>query len=162
MREVGIILIAAFAIDRIVRGLFFLLSYNPDLRGILNPESMRDPEQRAAAARLYRLVYAICAGYIGIVLVAGHMGIRLTKIAALDLDQSVGPVTGNLLDVVITGLLLSGGADGLAEALKLYSGKESKSPEGAERPIEITGKVVIEQAAAASAGAGGSRTAASS
>ena len=144
MREIGIILIAAFAIDRIVTGMFYLLSFNADLRATLDPDSLSDPTARAAAARLYRLVYSVCAGYLGIVIVAGVMGIRLSKIAAIPLDSSLGPVMGNALDVLVTGLLLVGGADRLAEALKLFGGDIKPAKE----PIEITGKVVLEQSLA--------------
>ena len=96
------------------------------------------------AAKLNRLVYSVCAGYLGIVIVAGVMGIRLSKIAAIQLDSSLGPVTGNALDVLVTGLLLVGGSDRLAEALKLFGGDTKPAKE----PIEITGKVVLEQSLA--------------
>ena len=142
MREIGIILIASFAIDRIVTGLFYLLSYNSELRALLDPDSVENPALKAGATRLYRLIYAVCAGYLGIIVVAGVMGIRLSKIAGLELDPQAGPATSDLLDILITGLLLTGGADRLAEGLKLYSGSPAKP---AQAPIEITGKVVLEQ-----------------
>ena len=143
MREVGVILIASFAIDRMVTGLFFLLSFHPDLRAVLDPDSLPDPAAKEDATRLCRLIYAVCAGYLSIVIVAGMMGIRLSKITGLELDPNAGSVMSTMLDVVVTGLLLIGGADRLAEALKLYGGKESKP----QAPIEITGKVVLEQGA---------------
>ena len=145
MREVGIILIAAFAIDRVVSGLFYLLSYNTQLRTILDPDSIEDPAEKAAAVKRYRIVYAVCAGYLGIVIVAGSMGIRLSRITGLELDAQAGTVTTTLLDILLTGLLLTGGADRLADALKLFGGKEPKTPPA---PIEITGKVVLEQGSA--------------
>jgi hypothetical protein len=141
MREIGIILIASFAIDRIVTGTFYLLSFNSELQAILDPDSVSDPGAKAAAAKLYRLIYSVCAGYLGIVIVAGVMGMRFSKIAGIPLEVSGGPVMGNVLDVLITGLLLVGGADRIAEALKLYGG--DTKPE--KTPIEITGKVSLEQ-----------------
>ena len=143
MREVGIILIASFAIDRIVTGIFYVLSYSPELRTILDPDSISDPGARASAAKLYRLVYSVCAGYLGIVIVASEMGIRLSKISGIPVDLPGGPVMGNVLDVVVTGLLLVGGADRLAEALKLFGGDAKP----AKAPLEITGKVIFEQSA---------------
>jgi hypothetical protein len=134
MREIGIILIASFAMDRIVMGLFFLLSYDPELKPVLDPQT---PE----ATRLFRLIYAICTGYLGIVIVAGVMGIRLSKIAGIPLDAAASPAMNNLLDVLVTGLLLTGGADRLAEALKLYGGDAKSSKE----PIEVKGRIVLEQ-----------------
>jgi hypothetical protein len=134
MREIGIILIASFAMDRIVTGLFFLLSYDPELKPVLDPQT---PE----ATRLFRLIYAICTGYLGIVIVAGVMGIRLSKIAGIPLDPAASPAMNNLLDVLVTGLLLTGGADRLAEALKLYGGDAKSNKE----PIEVKGRIVLEQ-----------------
>jgi hypothetical protein len=128
MREIGIILIPSFAIDRIVTGVFYLLSYNPELKAILDPQS-------AEATRLYQLVYGICAGYLGIVIVAGVMGIRISKIAGIPLDANVSPIMNSLLDVPVTGLLLTGGADRLAEGLKLFGERKTL-----KEPIEIKGK----------------------
>ncbi|MGA3040629.1 MAG: hypothetical protein ABSF54_07560 [Bryobacteraceae bacterium] len=130
MREIGIFLLASFAIDRIVTGMFYLLSFNSELSAILDPD-----------AKLHRLIYAVCAGYLGVVVVAGVMGVRLSKISAIPLDSSAGPAVSNLLDVLITGLLLAGGADRLAEALKLLAGEVKP----VKAPIEITGKIVLEQ-----------------
>jgi hypothetical protein len=141
MREVGIILIASFAIDRIVAGIFFLLSYDPELRGMLDPESIKDLTGKTEALRTYRVLYTMFAAYLGTVVLAGHLGHRLSTITQV-LPKTEGG-WNTLLDILVTGLLLAGGADRLAEALKLTTGmgddKKSKTP------IEITGRVVLEQ-----------------
>jgi hypothetical protein len=142
MREIAIILIASFAIDRIVTGLFFLLSYNADLRPVLDPNSIDDPAQKAKAIKDYQLIYAIVAGYLAIVFVSGVMGVRLSAITGLAPDAKAGRAINELLDILLTGLLLVGGADRLAEALKLVKGEGGK---GSQAPIEITGKVVLQQ-----------------
>ncbi|HTS24596.1 MAG TPA: hypothetical protein VMH81_01900 [Bryobacteraceae bacterium] len=140
MREVGIILIAAFAIDRIVTGIFFLLSFSPDLRSTLEPGPADDPEQK----RLYRVIYTIFAAYLGTVVFAGFMRHRLSTL----IGTPPKTAWGDLLDVLVTGLLLAGGADRLADALKLMTGGEVKPNQA---PIEITGKVVLEQSGRADA-----------
>jgi hypothetical protein len=145
MREIGIILIASFAIDRVVTGFFFLLSFNPDLRSILEPDSVKDPDAKAEAQRVYRLIYAIFAGYLGTIVFAGEMGHRLSSITGVALNPKAGDAWGTFLDILLTGLLLAGGADRLADAMKLRAGREEKQP---KTPIEITGKVVLEQAGA--------------
>jgi hypothetical protein len=156
MREIGIILIASFAVDRIVTGLFFLLSFNADLKTVLDPDSIQDPTQRAEALKNYRLIYAVVAGYLAIVFVAGLMGVRLSAITGLAPDLKGLPVMNELMDILITGLLLVGGADRLADALKLLRGESGRA---SQAPIEITGKVTLQQEGADSAkvSSGGSR-----
>lgn len=145
MREIGIVLIASFAIDRIVTGLFFLLSFVPELRPIVDPESIEDPAAKASAMRNYRVLYAIVAGYLATVVLAGQLGIRLSAITGLLPDAKSGEGWSSFLDILLTGLLLVGGADRLSEALKLAVGGDEKK---SKTPIEITGKVVLEQGAA--------------
>ncbi len=154
MREIGIILIASFAVDRIVTGLFFLLSYNADLRGaVLDPDSIQDPMEKTEALKNYRLIYAVVAGYLAIVFVAGLMGVRFSAITGLTPDLNDMPVMNQLLDILLTGLLLVGGADRLSDALKLLKGEGGRA---SQAPIEITGKVVLQQEAAnAVEGSGG-------
>jgi hypothetical protein len=92
-----------------------------------------------------RLTYAIVAGYLGTVIFVAQSGIRLSAITGLAPDAKSDPIFSGWLDILFTGLLLSGGADRLAEGLKLLSEggkKESKSP------TKISGKVVLEQGAA--------------
>jgi len=90
----------------------------------------------------YRLIYAIVAGYLAIVFVAGLMGVRLSAITGLTPDLKGLPDMNQLLDILLTGLLLVGGADRLADGLKLLRGEGGR---GSQAPIEITGKVVLQQ-----------------
>ena len=123
-------------------GLFFLLSFNAELASALDPDSVEDAAQRGRALRSYRMIYAIVAGYLSIVFVAGLMGVRLSAITGLAPDPKAGPVMNDLLDILLTGLLLVGGADRLADALKLFKGEGAKT---SHAPIEITGRVILQQ-----------------
>ena len=46
IRAIALILIGSFAIDRLVKGLFFLLSYSEDLRESLDRRQLRIPMRR--------------------------------------------------------------------------------------------------------------------
>ena len=142
IRAIALILIGSFAIDRLVKGLFFLLSYSEDLRESLDPEAVTDPDEKAAAMRNYRLLYAIFGGYLGAVVMAGYMHIRLFAVTAQPGTDFIGQYP--ILDILLTGLILLGGADQLAKALGMLGGPPVAVREE-ERPLEITGRLVLEQ-----------------
>ena len=103
MRAIALILIGAFAIDRVVAGLFFLLSYSDDLRRTLDPDSVSDPDKKAEAVRNYRLIYALVGGYLGTVVMAGYMNIRLFGSTLATESELFGKYP--LLDVFLTDLV---------------------------------------------------------
>ena len=140
MATITIILVAAFAIDRIVNGLFFLLSFNDDLRPLVT-EDAAHPNERASRTR--RLIYAMLSGYLGIVIIAGILKVRLFEMTAA---SALGDARPNaLVDTLLTGMILAGGADRLSEILKAYGGASGSEKKSAERPIEITGRLVLDQ-----------------
>lgn len=138
MGAIAVILIASFAIDRIVGGLFFLLSYSEDLRPLIGGDSPT-AEPDPLAARTRRLIYALTGGYLGTVVIAGIMRVRLFEVVQIAMPEKPNA----LLDTLLTGLILAAGADRLAEALKLF-GEGGAAGKKSERPIEITGKLVLE------------------
>ncbi len=145
MSAITVILIAAFAIDRVVAGLFFLLSFSPDLRPLI-VEDAANPDQRASRAR--RLIYALVAGYLGVVVVAGILKVHIfemTQIAAPGV-----PRPNPLLDTLLSGMIIAAGADRLSELVKTF-GESGGKKGGGEKPIEITGKLVLEQSRGAGA-----------
>jgi hypothetical protein len=142
MGAIAVILIASFAIDRIVGGLFFLLAYSDDLRPLIDADSSGaalDP----LAARTRRLIYALAGGYLGTVVIAGIMGVRLFEVVQIAMPEKPNA----LVDTLLTGLILAAGADRLAEALKLF-GEGSAAGKKNEQPIEITGRLVLEHGTA--------------
>jgi hypothetical protein len=144
MGALTILLIAAFGIDRLVTGLFFLLSFSDDLRPLL-VEDPAHPNDRAARAR--RLIYAIVAGYLGIVVVAGILQVRLFDMAA-----PMGAKPNPLVDALLTGMILAAGADRIADIVKSFGtgAVAAKKPE--DKPVEITGRLILEHPVSATVG----------
>jgi len=151
MRAIGIILVVSFLLDRIVEGLFFLLDFSPAWRQFLpDPNLIDDSEEKAHAARKRKVVYSLCVGFFGTVVIAWYLNIRvlgMTNMIPPDPKQDIFQPHA-LLDIILTGLIFVAGADRIAEALKLLGGpsadKQSAGPSAAQ-PIEITGKLVLER-----------------
>lgn len=123
---ITMILIASFAIDRIVTVLMFLLSLVH-----LAPE--REAEKR------YKLMYFVLAGVLGIFVLAFYGQVRV--LTALGLKVSPA------LDILLTGIVVVGGADRIASLLKVpVPGEAAEKPQ--PQPIQITGKLVLEGEAA--------------
>ena len=122
------IAIAAFAIDRTVTALLFLLSYvwksaDPALVPV---------DVRVQAERSYKLAYFLLA--CALALVVYFYG-KLSVFSVLGFPHN--PV----LDAFITMLVLVGGSDRISALLKIPDpGKTSKPP---AEPIQITGTVTL-------------------
>jgi hypothetical protein len=134
---IALIIILSFAIDRIVRGLFFLLSYvGPWARALPEPDFSKS-RSTPKIEQNRKLIYFVLSATLGIVALAWFGRIRI--LAALGFT-SVNP----WLDVLVTGLILVGGAERTEQVLKGigaggYSGSSSES-----KPLEITGRLVID------------------
>ncbi len=135
---IAALLIASFAVDRVVAGLLFVLSFNEGFaRSFPDPAAQADPAARASADRRRKLLYFVLAAVIALPLLAWYGKIRILA--------AVGFVTiSPLLDRILTGIILVGGADRIAEVLKWGS---SPVPPTSQKPqpIEITGKLILEE-----------------
>jgi hypothetical protein len=131
---IAIILIASFAIDRIVTGLLFLLSFlHPWAQRFPEPVT-RDGAERIDAERKQKLVYFAFAGVLAVFL-GWYGNLRIFHASGFDVP--------GWIDAIVTGLLLMGGADRVAALLNIGGGGgESKS---SQQPIQITGKITLEQ-----------------
>jgi hypothetical protein len=118
-----LVLIASFAVDRITRGVLFVLSLFGFWRRLV-PEGEDEKRQRVA--------YIVVAGALSVAVLSWVGNVRL--LAALGFTQ-VSP----LIDSLFTGLLLTAGAD-RTEAMLQKMGAGG----GDRGPLEITGKVVLE------------------
>ena len=127
---IALILIASFAIDRIVTAALFLLSF---VIPWLDPGSVESLGARARAEKLYKLVYVTIAGVLAVGVVAQYGGIRLLS--------ALGMASDPLLDTLLTGIVLVGGSDRIAALLKLPGAPDA---ERAPPPIQITGKLTLE------------------
>jgi hypothetical protein len=123
----ALFLIASFAIDRVVRAALFVLGYLPAWQRIV-PEA-------PAAGKNQRLAYVLMAGVLAVV-VLGWLG-RIRIRSALGFTQ-----TDPMLDTLFTGLLLVGGADRVQAILDRIGGGPDAG--GGGRPIEITGRLVLD------------------
>ena len=149
IKAIGVILIAAFLLDRVAAGYFFVMSYrekwrrnNPD------PATVADPAERAKAERKRKLTYSIITGTLGTALIAGYLKIRILALTGLVLkDQATNLPEHPVWDTLLTGLILMGGADRLSEALKMLGGPSADKGAGASKPIEITGRLILEEPA---------------
>ena len=155
MRAIGIILVVSFLLDRIVEGSFFLLDFNPGWRKFSpDPDLIEDKEARAAAERKRKVIYALLVGFLGTVVVAWYLHIRLLGMTnmipadpAPDDPKAFAFQPRALLDILLTGLIFVAGADRLSEALKLLGGpgvEHAGSKPASAQPIEITGKLILE------------------
>ena len=131
---VAVVLIASFAVDRLVTAILFLLSYHQGWkRKFPDPAQQPEGEPREKAARNRKLAYFCIGAALAIPLIAGFGKIRM--LAAL------GFPTNQYLDILVTGLILIGGSDRVAEMLKLGGSGEAKSE---AKPLNITGRLIIE------------------
>ena len=141
---IAVILIGSFAIDRITTGTMFLLALiKPWDRRFPDPAIVTEPTERLHAERKQKLVYFGIAGLLGIVVLAWLGNVRI--FAALNFTVHW------IMDTVVTGLVLVGGADRVAVALKSIGAPvPEKAPSS---PIEVTGRLVLDQPTGATAGA---------
>ena len=134
-----LILIASFAIDRIVTALLFLLSF---VSSSMDPASIEPAGARARAEKQYKLLYVVVAGVLAIFVLAYYGGVRILS--------ALGIATDPLLDTILTGIVLVGGSDRIAALLKLSGGAGLEPP--APPPIQITGRVTLEDGTSARTG----------
>lgn len=131
----AVLVIASFAIDRIATFAVFVASW---LNLVPDAELTVDPAARIRATRKERLAYYGVAGVLGIGVVAGYGGVRIFQASGF-------PAMPWLLDTALTGLILVAGADRVATVLHLPGGMPAeKAP---ARPIEVTGKLILEEPA---------------
>ena len=131
---IAVIVIGSFAIDRIVTGLMFMLSFaKPYARRFPDPATRNDASERLDAEKKQKLMYFALAGTLGIVVLAGYGEVRIfTALGFRNINY--------LLDTVATGLILVAGADRVEGFLKLGGQGGARSE---PRPVEIRGTLML-------------------
>lgn len=131
-----LILILSFAIDRVVKAVLFLLSFTgPWSKRFPDSLLLEDPTQRAKAEKQQKLIYYILAGFLGLIVMAIYGNIRVF--------QALGYQGANVvLDAIATGIILMAGSDVISKVMQI-SGMGGSS-ESSSQPIEITGKLILE------------------
>jgi hypothetical protein len=129
------VLLGAFAIDRIVTALLFLLDFIPSWRRIFpDPALAADVSSRSAAEKRLKLVYFAFAIPIGVLLIRSYP--KALLLTALGIPASA------FADHLFTLLVLVGGADRISELLGSSAIKGSQS---SEAPIRVTGTLTLEE-----------------
>ena len=151
----ALVVIGSFAIDRIVTGSLFLLSFSQTwTRRFPEPASLADGPTRVLAEKKAKLIYFAFAAFLGIVVIAGCGNVTILTAMGVQPKWAAEPGLGSwlfwLLDSLFTGLLLIGGADRIAQVIKMPGAPGVEKPE--PKPIQITGKLIIEDPAGKSSG----------
>lgn len=130
---VALVLLASFAIDRIVTAILFLASF----AGGGSDQAQHGPGPESAhAERMHKLAYFVLAGILSVVVLT-FGNIRILRV--------MGVTDANpLVDAFLTGLLLMGGAERLSGFLQPAG--ESSTENSEQKPIQVTGTLTIEDA----------------
>ncbi len=166
----GMILLAAFVIDRIVAGLLFLVSFSSAWnKRFPVPVAIESPAVRRDVEKRQKLIYFLLAAVLAFLFLLKFEQVGVLKalgfqsadnISATTTATSVGatapdpaptpdPTVGatdvnrrSRGDFLLTWLILVGGAENIARLLKSQGefGQQQKE----SQPIEITGKLTLE------------------
>lgn len=129
------IAILAFAIDRIVTGLLFLLSFTNFVSA--PTASAGAGEAPGPREKRYKLLYFVFAGILGVPVIAYYGDVRILDALGMGGEDKW------LLDVVVTGIALVGGAERISALMEKY-GKAPAAEKEQPKPIEITGRLVLD------------------
>lgn len=139
-----ILLIAAFAIERVSAGILFLMQL---FHLIGDPDLVEDTTQRAHAKRRYTLYHFAVSGIL-VVFVLLYMG-DFRFLDALGLgnraDLSRVPV---FVDRLLLAVVLVGGAEQMSAFLKMVGAPGGGMREAGAQPVEVSGKLIVEEPSA--------------
>ena len=142
LTALALVVIASFAIDRIVTGTLFIATF---IGIVPDPELREAGPGRVRAEKTYKLIYFLLAGILGVGVLAYFGNVRILHAMGI---QDVNPH----VDLIITGLLLMGGAERLSQFMQAPAGGGEK-PE--PRPIEVVGTLKIDGGGQKIGGQGG-------
>ena len=128
---ITIILIASFAIDRIVSGLMFLFGAKK-VAAVASDASSADTLERQNKRQ--RLIYVSLAGLSGLAL--GYFGnVRILEGLGFSRDVPI--------NVILTALILTAGSDAISVLLKKMGVGSIGEPE--PKPLEVRGHLVLDR-----------------
>jgi uncharacterized membrane protein YqaE (UPF0057 family) len=130
---IAVLLIAAFAIDRIVTAILFLLGFIP----AWNRTFLDDKR-----AKLIYFAFAAIFSAGVVVALSGMRTVDATGQAGSGILYALG-FKQHWIDVVLTMLIIMGGAERISEVLKNIDASKAVSEKPA--PIEITGKLTLDE-----------------
>jgi hypothetical protein len=134
---IALVLVVSFAIDRLVRGLLFVLSYSSAWASRFPDPAFNNGPISAEAERNRRLIYFVLAGSLGMIALGWVGQVRI--LSALGFTN-----VNRWLDILVTGLILAGGAERTEQVLKSLGASGPSTEATSKEPIEIRGKLTIE------------------
>jgi|RhiMetdeSRZDD1v2_1073273.scaffolds.fasta_scaffold237490_4 hypothetical protein len=134
---IALVLVVSFAIDRLVRGLLFLLSYSSAWARRFPDPAFNNGAISVEAERNRRLIYFVLAGSLGMIALGWFGQVRI--LSALGFTN-----VNRWLDILVTGLILAGGAERTEQVLKSVGASGPSTEATSREPIEIRGKLTIE------------------
>ncbi len=127
----ALIALAAFAVDRIVSALLFVLLY----LHILPDPKVKTAADQVSAERTYKLVYFIASLILVVVLLQAYPSIRILTAMGRQVDSP-------LLDAFLTGVVLLGGTERLGEWMKTNGTTDGTHT--TEQQIHVTGRLTLD------------------
>ena len=134
---IALVLVVSFAIDRLVRGVLFALSYSSAWARRFPEPALNNGPISADAERNRRLIYFVLAGSLGMIALGWVGQVRI--LSALGFTN-----VNRWLDILVTGLILAGGADRTEQVLRSLGASSPSAEATSKEPIEIRGKLTIE------------------
>jgi hypothetical protein len=127
------LVLAAFALERITKGAFFLLSFTRPWKDIFpEPSTVAGAEAKYQAERKLRLAYFVFCGVLALLVVVLSPEFRV--LSAMDIN---GPT---IVDFALTWLVLLAGSDRIQELMQDRKGAATVS---SSKPIQIEGTVTL-------------------
>lgn len=130
------VLLAAFAIERLTSGILFLLCW---------AKVVRNPGEQAPgageAANKYRMAYFVVASVLSLVLLIAYPKVRIL----LALGGTDGTLLDRFFDTLLTAIVYVGGADRISALFKDSPAGAGARP--AQPPITVTGKLELTDSA---------------
>jgi hypothetical protein len=132
---IAVLVIASFAIDRTVAAVLFIVGFfGAGAQSLADA----DPALATAAARKRKLVYFLLAGAL-----CAAVLIELPNFRVLN---TLGFAANRTLDFFVTGLIVLGGSDRMADLLGKVPGAAAvEPPPPPPKPIEVSGRLILEE-----------------
>jgi len=145
-----LILVLSFAADRLAKGLLFVLGLLPFwARWFPDPDSIREPARRSRVRTRRLVVYTLVVGSIAGTAIWFFPEIRIIELLS-------GPRTHAFIDIVVTLVVVMGGSDLVSRIVQVAGigeGGGGSAGGGRHEPIEINGRLTLENGDAVRLGA---------
>jgi hypothetical protein len=135
------VLLATFAIDRLVNGILFLMRC---LELLKDPETEGTVKDKREAEDRFKLVYFIFAAVLALLALTAFPNVRILA----SLGRPVTTSAEKMFDIILTAIVYVGGAERISGLLKI--GTPGPVVEEPAKPIEVRGSIDLVHTASAS------------